>query len=66
VPSIQHGGGILRSKRFTAATLRAADCVVIISAHAAFDYGLIARESRLVVDTRNALRSYRGKGIFRL
>jgi UDP-N-acetyl-D-glucosamine dehydrogenase len=35
--------------------IRAADCVVIITNHKAYDYGAILEASRLVVDTRNAL-----------
>ncbi|MBS1858190.1 MAG: nucleotide sugar dehydrogenase [Acidobacteria bacterium] len=43
-----------------------ADCVVIITDHAAFDYaGLVAR-SRLIVDTRNALRGVGSDKIVRL
>jgi len=38
----------------TAEELRAADAVLIATDHAAFDYGLVVREARLVVDTRNA------------
>lgn len=36
--------------------LRRADVVLIITAHSVFDYDLIARESGLVFDTRNALK----------
>jgi UDP-N-acetyl-D-glucosamine dehydrogenase len=38
----------------------AADCVLILTNHASFDYQMIAERAVLVVDTRNALRSYRG------
>ena len=34
--------------------------VVISTAHAAYDWALIARHARLIVDTRNALKNYRG------
>lgn len=42
------------------AELRAADVVVIVTAHKVFDYDLIARESALVFDTRNALKGRAG------
>jgi UDP-N-acetyl-D-glucosamine dehydrogenase len=43
-----------------------ADCVVIVTDHSAFDYqGLVAR-SRLIVDTRNALKGIESKKIVRL
>ena len=43
-----------------------ADCVVIITDHRAFDYAEILRESKLVVDTRNALKGYSSDKIVRL
>jgi len=42
------------------------DCVVILTNHAEFDYGAVAENSRLVVDTRNALAGARGDNIVRL
>jgi UDP-N-acetyl-D-glucosamine dehydrogenase len=47
----------LKSVALTPAAIEAADCVVIISDHRAFDYEAIARQARLVVDTRNAIKS---------
>lgn len=43
--------------------LSRADCAVIITDHAAFDYRHIVREARLILDTRNALASYRQQKI---
>jgi UDP-N-acetyl-D-glucosamine dehydrogenase len=40
----------------SAEEVRRADVVLIITAHSVFDYDLIARESALVFDTRNALK----------
>jgi UDP-N-acetyl-D-glucosamine dehydrogenase len=37
----------------------AADCVLILTNHTAFDYGLIANRAALVVDTRNSMKAYR-------
>jgi UDP-N-acetyl-D-glucosamine dehydrogenase len=34
-----------------------ADCVVIVTDHAGFDYPGIVRDARLIVDTRNALKA---------
>ncbi len=34
-------------------TLRSYDCVVIVTDHSCYDYGLIQKESQLIVDTRN-------------
>jgi len=33
-----------------------ADCAVIVTDHSGFDYAAIARDAKLIVDTRNALR----------
>ncbi|HEY6572865.1 MAG TPA: nucleotide sugar dehydrogenase, partial [Candidatus Eisenbacteria bacterium] len=66
VPSIRHGGGIKRAAPFRASTLRSADCVVITTAHKSFDYGLVSRSARTIVDCRNALKGRRTRGVFRL
>ena len=42
----------LESVALTAETLEAYDCVVVVTDHDAFDYVLIARHARLIVDTR--------------
>ena len=56
----------LRVTPFSAATLRKADCVVIVTNHAAFDYKMIAREAKVIVDTRNALKGHSGRKIVKL
>ena len=43
-----------------------ADCVVLITNHSAFEYPVIAQESKLIVDTRNAFRDWRSDKIVRL
>jgi len=43
-----------------------ADCVVIITDHSAFDYAGLLDRSRLIVDTRNALKKYNSPKIVRL
>jgi UDP-N-acetyl-D-glucosamine dehydrogenase len=42
------------------------DCVVILTNHAAFDYGMVTTSARLIVDTRNALGAEAGAHVFRL
>jgi UDP-N-acetyl-D-glucosamine dehydrogenase len=61
VPELTFGEVKLPSAPLTADTLRAADCVVIVTDHRAFDYALIAREAPAIVDVRNALRSTAGR-----
>jgi UDP-N-acetyl-D-glucosamine dehydrogenase len=46
--------------------IESADCVVIITNHSAFDYPAIVERSKLIVDTRNALKGLRSEKIVRL
>jgi UDP-N-acetyl-D-glucosamine dehydrogenase len=66
VPKLNHAGRVMHATPFRAGTLRAADCVVIATAHKIFDYNLVSRHARTVVDCRNALKGRRTRGIFRL
>ncbi|MFZ4575484.1 MAG: nucleotide sugar dehydrogenase [Phycisphaerales bacterium] len=45
----------LASVALTAAELEGADAVLIVTDHAAVDYGMVGRHARLVVDTRDAM-----------
>jgi UDP-N-acetyl-D-glucosamine dehydrogenase len=45
----------MHSTPLTPATVQAADCVLIVTNHAAIDWAMIAAHARLVVDSRNAL-----------
>jgi UDP-N-acetyl-D-glucosamine dehydrogenase len=65
-PSLEHNGRRFTSRPLTPATLKAADCVVIATAHKMVDYGLVARHARAVVDCRNVLKGRRTRGVFRI
>jgi UDP-N-acetyl-D-glucosamine dehydrogenase len=65
VPSIQVDGTSLHSQE-TIAGIEAADCVVVITNHTEFDYAAIVDRSKLIVDTRNALKGHRSNKIVRL
>ncbi|HET7872640.1 MAG TPA: nucleotide sugar dehydrogenase, partial [Terriglobales bacterium] len=41
------------------------DCVLIVTDHSDYDYARIVRESKLVVDSRNATRGLQGNNIVR-
>lgn len=47
---------MLESVPLNADVVRNADCVVILTRHSKVNYGLIARNAELVVDTRDAIR----------
>jgi UDP-N-acetyl-D-glucosamine dehydrogenase len=66
VPTLRFAGRTMKSVPLTPSRLRAYDSVVIATAHRAFDYGVILRHARSVVDTRNALKGKRSKKIIRL
>jgi UDP-N-acetyl-D-glucosamine dehydrogenase len=65
VPEIAHAGHNLRSVPFDDAVSSGFDCALVVTDHLAFDYGRIAALP-LVVDTRNALKGFVGKGLFAL
>jgi UDP-N-acetyl-D-glucosamine dehydrogenase len=50
----------MNSVPLTAQTVSAADCILIVTAHAAIDWKLIAANARLIVDTRNAMAGIAG------
>lgn len=51
----------LKCVKFNSKVLRSFDCVVIITDHSNVDYQFIAKNSKLVVDTRNALKDVRNR-----
>ncbi len=46
----------------TKESLRKYDCVVIATDHSCYDYGMIIKNSALIVDTRNATKGFKNKG----
>jgi UDP-N-acetyl-D-glucosamine dehydrogenase len=48
------------------AACKEADCVVVVTNHASFDYAKVLEWSRLIVDTRNAMKGFRSEKIVRL
>jgi UDP-N-acetyl-D-glucosamine dehydrogenase len=65
VPAIHVDGTSLHSQE-TIAGIEAADCVVVITNHTEFDYAAIVDRSKLIVDTRNALKGHHSEKIVRL
>jgi len=64
VPSLRLDGVELQAAPESSAS--GADCVVIVTDHAAFDYAALVERSRLIVDTRNALKGVSSDKIVRL
>ncbi len=59
-PQLSLDGHKLAAVPPTPEALAAADCVLILTNHSSFDYAAIVDRASLVVDTRNALKRYRG------
>jgi UDP-N-acetyl-D-glucosamine dehydrogenase len=55
VPEIRSARGTMKSVELNRATLRDADCVVVVTNHRRIEMSKVALYSRTVVDTRNAL-----------
>ncbi|MFA5038093.1 MAG: nucleotide sugar dehydrogenase [Candidatus Omnitrophota bacterium] len=61
VPSFINTHLKMKAVKPTPEALKKADCVVIITDHDAFDYQAVVKNARLIVDTRNAIKSPSGK-----
>ncbi|MBL9150599.1 MAG: nucleotide sugar dehydrogenase [Phycisphaerae bacterium] len=48
----------MKSVAITPESLKSYDCVLVSTNHAAFDWAMIAKHARLVVDSRDALRAF--------
>ena len=59
IPQLIVNGSKIAAVELTPEAIGAADCVLILTNHSAFDCGAIAAGARLVVDTRNALKAHR-------
>ncbi len=66
VPSFTSGGREYTSIPLTAEVIAAHDAAVIVTAHEDLDYELLMKESKLIVDTRNALRGKQAPNITRI
>jgi UDP-N-acetyl-D-glucosamine dehydrogenase len=65
VDKIQIDGSHMHSQPMLA-SVKDADCVVIVTDHSAVDYASVVEHGKLIVDTRNALKGFRSEKIVRL
>jgi len=63
VKEIRIKGKTMRSVKYSPLSLKNYDLVLILADHSGFDYEEIARKSKLVVDTRNAIKSRKHKNV---
>lgn len=57
---------VLKSVKYSPQRIKAYDLVLVLTDHSGFDYDKLAKNSKLVVDTRSAIKSRRHKNVFRL
>ena len=60
-PYLKVEGIDLKCAKFNKKTLSSFDCVVIITDHSNIDYQVMAKNSRLIIDTRNALKDVKNR-----
>ena len=65
VPQLKLDGLHLKAEELNEAASNA-DCVVIVTDHAKFDYEALLNSAKLIVDTRNAMRGFNSDKLVRL
>jgi UDP-N-acetyl-D-glucosamine dehydrogenase len=55
---------VLRSVKYSSKDLKKYDLVLILTDHSGFDYDELAKNAKLVVDTRNAIKSRKHKNVY--
>lgn len=66
IPYLKFNSIDLKSKPINQATLAGSDCVIIATDHSEFNYDLIKKYSKLILDTRNIYKGVTNENIFRL
>lgn len=66
VPRYIMDGFEMKSTALTVETIGAADCVILLTDHSAFDYEFIAAHARVILDTRNAFKGINRPNILRI
>lgn len=55
---------VLKSVKYSPQNIKKYDLVLILTDHSGFDYEKLAKNAKLVVDTRNAIKSRKHKNVF--
>lgn len=58
VPAIHTPEFSMKSQKLTPALLKKQACIVLVTDHSSFDYRMVVKNSKLIFDTRNALRVF--------
>ena len=54
---------VLKSIKYEPSILKKYDCLLILTNHSGFDYDKIAQKTKLVIDTRNAIKNRKHKNV---
>ncbi|MCS7151896.1 MAG: nucleotide sugar dehydrogenase [Endomicrobia bacterium] len=60
-PSMRKFKIVKKSVNLSPNKIRKYDCIVIVTDHSSYDYDMIVKNAKLIVDTRNAVQNYLGK-----
>lgn len=66
VPEYKYDGITMKSVELTDAEIEAADAVLVLTAHSNVDYERVAQHAKLVLDTRNAMKTIDAPHVVRL
>jgi len=66
IPEIKTNSLSLKSSSLSPDIIKDMDITVIVTSHKGVDYSLVVKESKLIFDTRNCLKSFNEKHIHRL
>lgn len=66
IPYLKFNSIHLRSVHINSANLKRFDCVIIVTGHSGFNYGLIKRHSKIILDTRNVYKGVKSENIVKL
>jgi UDP-N-acetyl-D-glucosamine dehydrogenase len=66
VDTISFDGKKMKSVKISGPALKKYDCAVIVTDHAVFNYRQIVKNSKAIVDTRNALKKFKAPNIHKI
>ena len=61
IRELNEDGVALKSTPLTQETVRAADCVMVVTDHTKLDYAMVQREAKSLVDTRHAIAALKAR-----
>jgi len=66
IQKIKVNGKALHSMNLSKELLKKIDCLVIVTDHSSYDWSYLVQNGAVIVDTRNALKDFKGPNIVRL